>query len=78
MTTAFYNDPAYQTVRSLRSELTDELSSNMQLWRIAVLRDMPALVEVYRARNAVLSAKLSAVIEVLDMIEEMYRVVPGR
>lgn len=78
MTTTFYNDPAYQTVRSIRTELTEELSRNVQMWRQAYDSGWMDTAEYHHARNNVLRDKLNAVLVVLDMIEERYRVVPGR
>ena len=69
---SFYNDPAYQAVRSIRTELTEELSRNVQLWRAAVQHGAPGISEYYYARNAVLRDKLNAVLAVLDMIRERH------
>lgn len=70
---SFYNDPAYQTVRSLRTELTEELSRNMSLWHYAMANGWHTTSEYYRVKNAVLRDKLNAVLAVLDMIVEQHR-----
>lgn len=71
---SFYNDPAYQTVRSIRTELTEELSRTMQLWHQAVANEWHDTAEYHRARATVLRDKLNAVLAVLDMIQERHRV----